>query len=552
MVQNETTTLWGNVVDILSRTIYGAEVTIEGGRISRIRRTGKTGKKKTSYLLPGFIDAHVHNESSMSTPAAFAQTAVQHGTVGVVADPHEMANVLGVAGIYYMIDNVKDLPFYAWTGLPSCVPSTGLEGTTTVIDSVQTANLLKRDDIHFLSEVMNFPCVIQRESEVMKKIQAAKDAGKPIDGHAPMITGEDLKAYIAAGISTDHEAISIEDGREKCAAGLHILIREGSAAKNFHALHPLLKEYPEQIMFCTDDIHPSDLLKGHINLSVKRALALGYDLYDVLRAASYNPARHYHIPVGFLREGDSADFVQVNSLEDMHIEATYIKGVCVYDGKDTCGFPEVTATPNIINNFHALPVSPADLAVKAETSRIRVITCQEGELITGEEIHEASVWGGFVQSDTSRDIVKLVVVNRYYPAPPSVAFIKGTGIKHGAVAQSIMHDNHNLIAVGVNDENIVEALNAVIKAKGGIAVSSPHKETCLFPLPIAGLISPLPVRCIAEKYERLERDIKALGTPLQSFQMTLSFMGLIVIPSIKLSDKGLFDTNAFSFTNLFV
>lgn len=546
MKEDKPLVIRGNLVDILKRRTYGAEIHIRNGHIQQVIETGQEEK---GYLLPGFIDAHVHIESSMTTPAAFIRAAVRHGNIGAVADPHEIANVLGTEGIDYMIDNAKELPFYSWFGVPSCVPATTLETSGATIDAEATARLLEREELHFLAEMMNYPGVLNNDPEVNGKIEAAKKRGKRVDGHFPQATGDRLKAYVAAGISTDHETITLEEGREKCALGMRVLIREGSAARNFEALHPLLKEYPERVMFCTDDAHPCLLDEGYINQSVKRALALGYDLYDVLRAASYNPARHYGIPAGFLQENDPADLILVNDLSELRILATYIQGQRVYDG-ERCLLP--FPTPRPINRFGAKPITPEKLTVKVKGKRqMRVIVCEEGGLITQEQLCPIHTPDGIVESDPSRDILKLVIVNRYQKRPPAVAFLKGTGIKLGAVAQSITHDSHNIIAVGATDFELTQAINAVIRAKGGIAVSL-LDEVSLLPLPIAGLMSDQTLEETSRLYREIEQKIKRLGTPLDSLQMTLSFMGLLVIPALKLSDQGLFDSNQFQFTPLFV
>ena len=492
MNEAKTLVIRGNLVDIINRRTFGAEISIQNGRIKKVI---PTGQDEGSYLLPGFIDAHVHIESSMVTPAAFIHAAVRHGSIGAVADPHEIANVMGTEGVEYMLDNAKGIPFYTWFGVPSCVPATIMETSGAIIDADETARLLEREDLHFLAEMMNYPGVLNKDPEVMRKIEAAKNAGKPID-----------------------------------------------------ALHPLLKEYPEQIMFCTDDAHPSFLNKGHINRMVKKSLDLGYDLYDVLRAASYNPAMHYKIPAGFLREGDSADFIQVDNLKDLTIQATYIQGTCVYDG-EKCTLP--LQKPIHRNNFHTKPITLEKLAVKAKGEQMRVIVCEDRELITKEELYPVHTFDGFVESDTERDILKLVILNRYQTAPPAIAFIKGTGLKLGAIAQSISHDSHNIIAIGVTDFELMQAINAVIKAKGGIAVSS-MDEVTLLPLPVAGLMSDESLEETSRRYEEIEEKIKRLKTPMDSLQMTLSFMGLLVIPSLKLSNKGLFNSETFQFTPLFV
>ena len=538
-------TIKGNLVDIINRETYGASITLKDGKIFHIH---KTGSIENQYILPGFIDAHVHIESSMCTPANFGAAACKHGTIGIVADPHEIANVLGVEGIDFMVNNAEGLPFYYWIGVPSCVPATPFESSGAIIDAATTKTLLQRDDLHFLAEMMNYPGVLENDAEVINKIKAAQETGKPIDGHFPNGKGEALSDYIQKGISTDHECSTLEEGEERCRQGMFVQIREGSAAKNFNALHPLIKEFPEKVMLCSDDIHPNTLLERHINGLVKRALDLGYDLYDVLRASSYNQAKHYGMPIGFLQEGDSADFIIIDDLKALNIKETFVKGECIYNGKDI-HFPVKDVVP--INKFHALPITMKELEVKAISDKMRVIVCTDGNLDTSEEIVPTAVKEGMAISDTSTDIIKIVVVNRYQKAPLSIGFIKGTGLKRGAVAQSITHDSHNIIAIGCTDEELATAINEVIVQQGGITVVN-GKETTTLSLPIAGLLSPLPLDEIDATYRILESKMQDLGSTLSSLQMTLAFMSLLVIPSLKLGDKGLFNGDKFSFTTLFV
>ncbi len=538
-------TIKGNLVDIINRETYGASITLKDGKIFHIQ---KTGSIENQYILPGFIDAHVHIESSMCTPANFGAAACKHGTIGIVADPHEIANVLGVEGIDFMVNNAEGLPFYYWIGVPSCVPATPFESSGAIIDAVTTKTLLQRDDLHFLAEMMNYPGVLGNDTEVINKIKAAQETGKPIDGHFPNGKGEALSDYIQKGISTDHECSTLEEGEERCRQGMFVQIREGSAAKNFTALHPLIKEFPEKVMLCSDDIHPNTLLERHINGLVKRALDLGYDLYDVLRASSYNQAKHYGMPIGFLQEGDSADFIIIDDLKALNIKETFVKGKCIYNGKDI-HFPAKEVVP--INKFHAQPITMKELEVKAISDMMRVIVCTDGNLDTSEEIVSPAVKEGMAISDTSTDIIKIVVVNRYQKAPLSIGFIKGTGLKRGAVAQSITHDSHNIIAIGCTDEELAKAINEVILQQGGITVVN-GTETTTLSLPIAGLLSPLPLDEIDATYRILESKMQDLGSTLSSLQMTLAFMSLLVIPSLKLGDKGLFNGDKFSFTTLFV
>lgn len=537
----------GQLIDLHHRRIYPAEIFVSAGKIAEIREIAEAPNR---YLLPGFIDAHVHIESSMLSPAAFAQLAVQHGTIATVSDPHEIANVCGVEGINWMIDNAKKVPFKCFFGAPSCVPATAFESTGAVLDAATVKDLLHSEDIWYLSEMMNYPGVLYRDEEVLAKIAAAKKAGKPVDGHAPGLRGEATLQYANAGISTDHECTSLPEAMEKIAAGMHILIREGSAAKNFEALHSLFSVHPEKLMFCSDDKHPDDLATGHINQLVKRALAEGYSLFDVLWAACVNPVLHYALPIGLLKEGDAADFIVLPNLIDFNPSQTYIDGKLVFNnGQVHIEAPK--ATP--INHFKANSCTKASLEIHSQnqTENVKVIVAENGQLTTKSAEATLAVTGGILAPDTSQGILKLVVINRYESnAKPALAFIKGFGFKKGAIASTVAHDCHNIIAVGVEDASIHAAIIAVIEAQGGIAVAhSPHKVSCL-PLPIAGLMSDESGMEVGEKYAALSAAAKSLGSALDAPFMTLSFMALLVIPSLKLSDKGLFDGDKFQFCPL--
>jgi len=534
-----------NFVDIHNREIYPASVDIEDGRIASVKKADATPEV---YMLPGFIDAHVHIESSMVTPVAFAYQAVKHGTVGVVTDPHEIANVLGEAGVDFMIENGELTPLKIMFGAPSCVPATGFESSGARIDVASINALLDRKGIGYLSEMMNFPGVIHNDAEVLKKIEIAREKGLPVDGHAPGLIGDDLKRYVDAGISTDHECFSLEEAEEKIEAGMKILIREGSGAKNYKALRPLIKSHPGKIMFCTDDLHPDDLLEGHINKLVFRAIKEGYNLYDVLRAASRNAVEHYQLETGLLREGDPADFILIDSFEQGNIIATYINGEKVFSEGRTHFDQVQSGTPN---HFETGKISTADLQVSARGILLRTIEAIDGELITKSKTMKALIKDGFVIPDPERDLLKIVVVNRYRQCDPSVAFIHGFGLKQGALVSSIGHDSHNIICVGASDEAIAEAINWVIDHKGGIAMHDGEKVLGL-PLEIAGIISVKTVKEAAEKYKELSKNAKVLGSGLTAPFMTLAFMSLLVIPELKLSDQGLFDGSNFSFTSLFI
>ena len=537
--------LSGQIVDLVQSRIFPGEITVTDQKITEIRELPQAAQR---YIMPGFIDAHIHIESSMMPPSEFARMAVRHGTVATVSDPHEIANVLGVEGIDYMIKSGKRCHFKFYFGAPSCVPATPFETSGFTLDAQAIETLMARDDIHFLAEMMNYPGVLANDPEIVKKLKAAQKHGKPIDGHAPMVTGDAIKDYYASGISTDHECYAIEDATEKVKLGMKILIREGSAAKNFNALIPLMAQYPEMLMFCSDDKHPNDLIQGHINVLVKRALQKGYKLMNVLRAASLNAVKHYRLDVGMLQPGDDADFIVVDNLNDFNVLQTYIKGRLMAENG-------VSLMPRrkeeACNNFHAVPIHTEDLRVPDEGKSIKVIACMDGNLITNTIITSPKVVDGNLVSDTTRDILKVAVLNRYAPAKPALGFINNFGLKRGALATSVAHDSHNIVAVGCSDEDIARAINLLIYTKGGMVACS-ETEFALLPLPVAGLMSLEEGSRVAEDYERADALAHEFGCRLHSPFMTLSFMALLVIPELKLSDKGLFDGTRFGFTSLTV
>jgi adenine deaminase len=533
-----------NIVDLENKTIYPAEVTISNGKIVSI--TPLEGEQ-TGYIMPGFVDSHVHVESSMMVPSEFARLAVTHGTVATISDPHEIANVLGVAGVDYMIENGNKVPFHFFFGAPSCVPATAFETAGAVIDSKDIDKLMQRKEIVYLAEMMNYPGVINADPEVMAKLAAAKKYNKPIDGHAPGLMGEPLQKYVAAGISTDHECFKYEEALEKLHLGMKVWIREGSAAKNFDELIELLYEFPDMMSFCSDDMHPDSLVKGHINLLVKRALEKGHHLFDVLRAASWNIIKHYHLPVGMLQVNDPADFILIDNLEDFNILKTYIKGQLVAEnGKSLIQSVDVA----VVNNFNCSAKKAADFKIEAKSAKIRVIEVLDGQLITNKLHLPCKTVDGFAESDVQNDILKLVVVNRYADAPPSISFIKNFGLQRGAIASCVAHDCHNIVAVGTNDEDLCAAVNLIIEAKGGVSLADKDKKLILA-LPVAGIMSNKDAYEIAGLYTKIDAEAKVLGSKLRAPYMSLSFMALLVIPHLKLSDRGLFDGNIFEFVQVF-
>ena len=544
------TTFSANIVNVFDSTVAFGTLTILNGRIQQITYQGEE-KEGENYILPGLIDAHVHIESSMLTPAQFARLAVVHGTVGTVSDPHEIANVLGVKGVEYMIEDGRRVPFKFCFGAPSCVPATIFETAGAEITARDIVHLFSYKEVGYLAEMMNFPGVLHDDPMVIEKIALAKAFNKPVDGHAPGLRGASAKKYIDAGIETDHECFTKGEALEKLKLGMKILIREGSAAKNFEELISLSEEYFANMMFCSDDKHPDNLVEGHINQLVKRAIAKGIDKFKVLRMATINPVLHYRMSVGLLREGDWADFILVDNLVDFTILETYIDGNKVAERG-------VSLIENLqsetINNFDCEPITPAqiELTAPSESKLMRVIQTIDGQLITNEILVEPKVENGLVIADLEKDVLKIVVLNRYRNAPPAIAFINNYGLKEGAIASSVGHDSHNIIAVGIDDFSICEAINLIIREKGGVAAVSNTKRGVLG-LPVAGLMSSEDGYKVAESYTMIDRFVKEqLGSTLVSPFMSLSFMALLVIPALKLSDLGLFDGEKFEFVDLFV
>ena len=541
----KTLSIRGNIVDIINRDIFYGEVSVTAGAITDIRRTGDRAEG-SPFILPGFIDSHVHIESSMLVPSEFARLAVLHGTTGTISDPHEIANVCGMEGVKFMIENGRRVPFKFHFGAPSCVPATVFETAGAVLDTAQVEELLHLPEIFYLSEMMNFPGVLHGDETVIQKIAAAKKAGKPVDGHAPGLRGKDAEQYIAAGISTDHECFTAAEALEKLSLGMKILIREGSAAKNFEALVGLLHEHSDNMMFCSDDKHPDSLAEGHINKLCARAVAKGVDIFKVLLSACINPVLHYKMTTGILRPGDPADFIVVKDLIDFDVLKTYINGDTVAENGRSFILSQFVEP---INQFDCSLKTPGDFLLPAHEGQreIFVIEALEGQLITNKLSCPAVIKEGMIVPDPKKDILKIVVVNRYRDAPVAVSFIKNIGLTHGAIASSVAHDSHNIVAVGADDESICEAVNLIIKAKGGISAVSDDKEM-LLSLPVAGLMSNEDGFKTAEEYTTInDFAVKDLGSTLAAPFMTLSFMALLVIPHLKLSDKGLFDADNFSF-----
>jgi adenine deaminase len=533
----------GQIVDIINKRIFPGNILVKDGKISLI---SEVDKAPDQYIIPGFIDAHIHIESSMLVPSEFARLAVIHGTVATVSDPHEIANVMGIEGVKYMIENGKKVPFKFYFGAPSCVPATPFETAGARLGPEEIEELLAMDEVNYLSEMMNFPGVLSKDKEVEEKLEIARRYGKPVDGHAPGLKGDDAADYIRAGISTDHECFSLEEALDKAYNGMNILVREGSAAKNFDTLIPAMKKYPEKIMFCSDDRHPNDLVDHHINDHVRRAVKAGFDPIDVLRACTLHPVRHYNLDVGLLQEGDAADFLIVDNLKAFNVIENYINGQLVAEKGRSLMVP---VKERIINKFNTKRISPPEILVEAKGKELAVIRALDGELITEEIDKNLRIAGGVIGSDIVNDILKLVVYNRYEHASPAIGFINQFGLKRGAIASTVAHDSHNIIAVGTNDEEICRAINLLVDSKGGVSLVD-GKTELLLPLPVAGLMSNADGYEVAQQYSRLDMEAKKLGSKLRAPYMTLSFMALLVIPDIKLSDKGLFDGKKFEFIPL--
>lgn len=534
----------GQIVDIVNSRIFKGTVFVENGKIINIIENDNNNEQ---IIMPGLVDSHIHIESSLLVPTEFARLAVTHGTVATVSDPHEIANVLGIDGVKYMIETSKKSPMKFYFGAPSCVPATSFETSGAILDSKAVDELLSMNDIKYLGEMMNYPGVIFNDNEVVKKIESAKRHNKPIDGHAPLLSGDDLIKYCKSGITTDHECSNLQEAREKVALGMTIQIREGSAAKNFNALIPLIEEAPEKIMFCSDDMHPHELINGHINILVKKSISLGYNILDIIKAATLTPVKHYNLEVGLLQKNDPADFIIIDNFNDFNILKTYIDGKLVAENNKSL-IPETAV--NAINNFEAEKVNTDDFKIFDNGKNIKIINAISGEILTEKIIGRPKSIDNYLVSDIDNDILKIAVINRYEKKKISLGFIKNFGLKKGAIASSVAHDSHNIVVIGCSDEEMSNAANMIINTKGGLAAWSHAKNICV-PLPVAGLMTNVEGNKIAADYQALVSLSKEFGSELNDPFMTMGFMSLLVIPKLKLSDKGLFDCEKFELTTLY-
>lgn len=537
--------LSGKIVDVVNSRIFKGTITVDNGVIVNII---EDDNDIDQIIMPGLVDSHVHIESSLLVPTEFARLVVPHGTVASVSDPHEIANILGIKGVQYMIEEGVKVPFKFFFSAPSCVPATVFETSGCTLDAAAVDELLSKEEIKYLGEMMNYPGVVYDDEEVMKKIESAKRHGKPIDGHAPLLSGDELKKYVNAGISTDHECSTLQEALDKAALGMIIQVREGSAANNFNALIPLIEHYPENVMFCTDDAHPHELINTHINGLVKRAIALGYNELDVIKAATLTPVRHYNLEVGLLQVNDPADMIVVDNLTDFNVINTYINGELVAANGRALLKPVVIET---INNFQTEHVCPDDFKVLDKGKDVRMIGVIKGELITEMIIDRPKSLDGYLECDIERDILKIAVISRYEKKKLTVGFVKNFGLKKGALASSVAHDSHNIVVIGCSDQEMTEAVNMIIDSKGGFSVYS-EEEQMMLSLPVAGLMTDEDAHKVANEYVKI-RDLSIkLGSQLSDPFMTMGFMPLLVIPFMKISDKGIFDCQKFEITSLYV
>lgn len=540
-----------NYVDIVNKAVFAADI-YYNRTIEKIEKLADGPQDGLLYCVPGLVDSHVHIESSMLTPQKFAEMVIPHGTIGVVCDPHEIVNVLGMPGMEYMMEDADKSPLNFYFAVPSCVPATPFETSGAVVTAADILKVI--DKSVALAEMMNYPGVCMRLPEVMDKLNVAIEAGKPIDGHAPGLDGKDLELYASAGISTDHECFSLDEALKKIALGMKVLIREGSAARNLDALFPLMKSNPESVMACTDDAHPDDIrARGHIEKFYRRAVAEGVSVFDIFRILTLNPIEHYKLDCGALRIGDKADFVMVSDLEKYDVCRVYLAGKKVYENGKQLYRSIHSQRPN---NFAKRNFYDFDFAVNApkDAPTVKVIDILPGELVTKQSTRMMyTKKGDPIEAVPDADIVKIAVVNRYSNAPVVNGFIRGTGLKRGAMASSVAHDSHNVVVIGADSNSMLKAVESIFRSKGGIVVVPETGEPEELKLPIAGLMSGKDHNAVADQYEALIAMAKEkLGVTLESPFMTMAFMSLLVIPDLKIGDKGLFDVTKFEFTDLFV
>lgn len=538
----------GNICDLEKEEFFPGRISIKEGKIIEIKRLkiNKVERKFENYILPGFIDSHCHIESSFLSPPLFGTLAISHGTVAVVADCHEIANVFGEKGIFWMLKSAKLSPFKFYWALPSCVPATKFETTPNKISAKEVKQFLKRKEFVSLGEVMDFPAVINRKKEIMDKIKIAKKFKKPIDGHCPGLSGKDLRKYISTGISTDHECTNLKEAEEKQKLGMIIQIREGSAAKNLKDLTGL--NY-KRACLVTDDLEVKDLLKGQLNKVLKKAIKLDVPFFKAIKMVTKIPARHYKLNFGEIKVGKEANLVEFKNLKDFKPQKVWIDGKLVFkNGKIL--FPIKTLNLKTAIKIKEKLAEDFEIKTKKEKVKVRAIEVVPNQILTKERIFEMEAINGKLESDLKRDILKIAVVNRYGKEFIGLGFVKGLGLKKGALASSVSHDSHNLICIGTNDKNIAKAIS-ILNKKGGFVFAKGNKNFRA-ELPLAGLMTNEKPEKLVKGIECLEKKLKLAGCKLKNPLSQIAFLALLVIPESKISDRGIFDVDKFQFENLII
>ncbi len=546
----------GRVVNVFSREIVAADVAVYEGSIAGVGSYDgpKIYDARDAVICPGFIDGHVHLESTMLSPPELAKAVIPHGTTAIIADPHEIANVMGEKGLRFFLDGTAELPVDIYFMLPSCVPATPLETSGFHLGAAALRSFRKKPRVLGLGEVMNYPGVIKGDREVIAKIRAF--SGMVIDGHAPLLMGRMLNAYVAAGIGSDHECTELAEAEEKLRLGQHIMIREGTLAKNLRTLLPLVTPITlPHCSFVTDDLHPADLLAcGHLDHLLRQALAAGMELVPALMMVTHNTARYFGLKGrGAIAPGYQADLTILSSVKPLQVQSVIKNGRLIFDQGELLVDIESLKVGADLKAMQVRPWGPEALAIPWEGAKIRVIELIPGQLLTREVVAATVPRRGLLEADPERDLLKLVVMERHHGTGNfGLGMVRGFGLKRGAIASSVAHDSHNILCVGANDGDMYAAVKAVEAMGGGLAVAAEGKVRATLPLPIAGLMSTDPLPVVAAKWKELQVASRSLGCPLEEPFMTLSFLALPVIPELKITDRGLVDVRQFKHVPLFL